>query len=58
MAPRKENADDLARMKEHEFLQVLEAISVIGKSVKNELESALKHRNGVGHPNSLKFAEN
>ncbi|MEA2238000.1 MAG: hypothetical protein QOC81_2724 [Thermoanaerobaculia bacterium] len=47
-------ADGLARMKEHEFLQVVEAISVIGKSVKGELETCLKLRNGCGHPNSLK----
>lgn len=51
-------ADDLAHMKEHDFLQVLEFISVIGKSVKGELESCLKLRNGCGHPNSLQIAEN
>jgi hypothetical protein len=51
------NADDLAAMKEHEFLQVLESISILGKSVKQELESCLKLRNGCGHPNSLKIAE-
>lgn len=51
-------ADDLARMKEHDFLQVIEAISVIGKSVKTELEACLKLRNGCGHPNSLKIGEN
>lgn len=50
-------ADDLSRMKEHEFLQVLESISVIGKNVKTELEGCLKLRNGCGHPNSLKIAE-
>jgi hypothetical protein len=51
------SADDLARMKEYDFLQVLSAISVIGKNVKEELESALKLRNACGHPNSLKVAE-
>lgn len=50
-------ADDLARMKEHEFLQILESLSVVGKSVKNELESCLKLRNACGHPNSFKLAE-
>ena len=50
-------ADDLARMKESEFLVVLERISVIGKSVKKELEQCLDRRNGCGHPNSLKVAE-
>lgn len=49
--------DDLARMKEYDFLQVLESISVIGRSVKGELEGCLKLRNGCGHPNSLKVAE-
>ncbi len=49
--------DDLARMKEHDFFQVLEAISLIGKSVKAELEGCLKLRNGCGHPNSLKLGE-
>lgn len=50
-------ADDLARMKEHEFLQVLVAISVIGKNVKDELEACLKSRNGCGHPNTLTVGE-
>lgn len=50
-------SDDLARMKEHEFLQVLAAISVIGKNVKDELEVCLKLRNGCGHPNSLVVGE-
>ncbi|MCA8114953.1 hypothetical protein [Burkholderia cepacia] len=49
--------DDLARMKEHDFLQVLAALSVIGKNVKDELESCLKLRNGCGHPNSLSVGE-
>lgn len=51
------NEDDLARMKEHDFLQLLPAISVVGKSVKDELESCLALRNGCGHPNSLQLAE-
>lgn len=50
-------ADDLALMKEFEFLQVLHAISVIGKNLKDELEPRLKLRNGCGHPNSLQIAE-
>lgn len=52
------NKDDLANLKEHEFLQILHSISVIGKSVKDELEGCLKFRNGCGHPNSLKIGEN
>jgi len=49
--------DDLARMKEFDFLQVLNALSIIGKSVKDELEACLKFRNGCGHPNSLQIGE-
>lgn len=50
-------ADDLARMKESEFLVILEAISVLGKSVRLQLENGLDLRNGSGHPNSLSIAE-
>lgn len=50
--------DDLANMKESEFLEILQGISVIGKSVKDELGGCLKFRNGCGHPNSLKIGEN
>lgn len=49
--------DDLSRMKEHDFLNVLEGISVIGKSVKQELQNCLTLRNGCGHPNSLKIGQ-
>ena len=51
------NKDDLTKMKEHDFLQILPAISVLGKSVKDELEGCLKFRNGCGHPNSLRIGE-
>lgn len=44
-------------MEEYEFLQLLSGISVIGKSVKNELEGCLKLRNGCGHPNSLRVSD-
>ena len=50
--------DDLSRMKEHEFLQVIDSISLIGKSARQELEKRLQLRNGCGHPNSLKIADN
>jgi hypothetical protein len=50
-------SDDLARIREHDFLEIIEAISVIGKSVKQELEGCLKLRNGCGHPSSLKLSE-
>lgn len=49
--------DDLGRMKEFDFLQILEAISVVGKGVKGELEACLKLRNACGHPNSLQVSE-
>lgn len=50
--------DDLAKTKESDFLDILEAISVLGKSVKTELKGCLDLRNGCGHPNSLKVSEN
>lgn len=48
------NADDLARMKESDFLDRVVSISVIGKSVKDALKECLTRRNGCGHPNSFK----
>ncbi len=51
-------ADDLARIKENDFLDVLEALSIIGKNVKQELQGVcLKLRNACGHPNSLEIKE-
>src|SRR5207245_865629 len=52
------SADGLARMKEHDFLDTLEAIGVIGKNVKQELLTSLSLRNACGHPNSLLIGEN
>jgi hypothetical protein len=51
------NPDGLGRMGENDFLQICQALGVIGKNVKEELEACLKLRNGCGHPNSLKVAE-
>lgn len=51
------NTDDLGLMKEDTLLDIFQAISVIGKNVKQELKKALTFRNGCGHPNSLKLAE-
>ena len=51
------NRDDLARMKESDFLDVLEAISVTGKSVKKILKHCLELRNACGHPSSLQIGE-
>ena len=51
--------DDLGRMKEHDFLDVCEAIGVVGKNVKQILQNeCLMLRNACGHPNSASIAEN
>ena len=50
--------DDLGKMKEFDFLDVLETISIIGKNVKQELQNCLQLRNGCGHPNSLQVGQN
>lgn len=49
--------DELAAMTEGNFLHVLQAVSVIGKNVREELEACLKYRNACGHPTSLKIVE-
>jgi hypothetical protein len=51
------SVDDLSDLKEDTFLDILHAISVIGKSVKDELKGCLKFRNGCGHPNTLVIGE-
>jgi len=50
--------DDLALMKEHDFLQILQSLSIVGKNVKTELGACLKLRNACGHPSSLQIADN
>jgi hypothetical protein len=50
--------DDLARMREKDFLQILQSLSVVGKNVREELENCLRLRNACGHPSSLKISEN
>ena len=53
--------DDLARMKEAEFLDLIGSppLSIIGKNVKEELKNnCLQLRNACGHPNSLVIGEN
>jgi hypothetical protein len=50
--------DDLGRMKEIEFLNILVSISVLSKNVKQELEKCLILRNSCGHPNSYDIREN
>lgn len=49
--------DDLSRMKERDFLDILDYISVIGKNVKRELINCLDLRNSCGHPNTLIIAD-
>jgi hypothetical protein len=49
--------EDLSELKEDTFLDILNAISLIGKSVKDELKGCLKFRNGCGHPNTLVVGE-
>ncbi len=50
--------DDIARMKEHDFLDILENLSILGKNVKQELQgNCLKLRNSCGHPNSFKLGQ-
>jgi hypothetical protein len=51
-------SDDLSRMKEADFLLVLEAIALLGKNVRQELEGCLRLRNSCGHPNTLIVGEN
>ena len=50
--------DDLALMKEADFLDRLVSISLIGKNVKAELKQCLERRNACGHPNSYKLGKN
>jgi len=50
--------DDLSRMKESEFLNIIAYLSIIGPNMKQELDKCLNLRNSCGHPNSLVIAEN
>jgi hypothetical protein len=46
--------DDLGLMKESDFLDILAALSIIGKNVKEQLKNnCLGLRNSCGHPNSF-----
>ena len=45
--------EDFTEIKEFDFLDIAQAISVVGKSVKSELKARLTLRNGCGHPNKL-----
>lgn len=50
--------DDIGKMGESDFLDRIEALSIIGKNVKAQLKGCLDLRNGCGHPNSLKVSVN
>lgn len=50
--------DDLGKMRESDFLDRIETISVIGKNVKTQLKKCLDLRNACGHPNSLRVSVN
>ena len=50
--------DDIARMKESEFLNVLARTGVLGKNSKEALQQCLDRRNACGHPNSFKLGPN
>lgn len=45
--------DDISKMRESDFLDRIEKISIIGKDVKKELKLCLDRRNSCCHPNSL-----
>ncbi len=49
--------DDLGRMREADFLERLDGISVIGKNTKTQLKVCLDLRNACGHPSSLRIGE-
>lgn len=50
--------DDLAKMKESDFLDILAALSILGKNVKEHLKNTcLNLRNSCGHPSSLKIGK-
>lgn len=50
--------DDLARIRESDFLDRITTLSIIGKNVKKELKNCLDLRNSCGHPNSLQISAN
>lgn len=50
--------DDIGKMRESDFLNRIEALSIIGQNVKAQLITCLELRNGCGHPNTLKVSVN
>lgn len=49
--------DDLSKIKEADFLDILAKIGALQKNVKTELKNCLDRRNACGHPNSYKVSE-
>lgn len=49
--------DDLTKMREEEFLDILGYLSIVGPNVKEELKNRLRLRNSCGHPNSYKVGK-
>ena len=50
--------DDLAIMKESDFLDILVSLSILGKNTKEHLKNnCLNLRNSCGHPSSLKLGD-
>ena len=47
--------DGLARMRESDFLDILESISLIGKNTKQQLKECLRLRNACAHPSTLQI---
>jgi hypothetical protein len=45
--------DDIGKRGESDFLNRIEALSIMGKNVKAQLKGCLDLRNGCGRPNSL-----
>jgi hypothetical protein len=49
--------DDLSRMKESDFLSVIEHLGIVSRAEAKELSGCLDRRNTAGHPNSHIFEE-
>lgn len=52
------NRQDLSRMNESRFLQILVSLSVLSKPVHKELAQCLSLRNSCGHPSDLRLSRN
>ena len=52
------NRQDLSRMNESRFLQILVSLSILSKPVHKELAQCLALRNSCGHPSDLRLSRN